>query len=279
MRLRLAILLPALVAFVACVPRPALSFSCGAPSQSPEEAAEVQSAISSLSVDATAKAAPVSIPIAWHVITDNQGHGDLTATQIQAWIDVLNKEYSKIGFSFRLSSTDRVANSDWFYVKSLADVTFKPMYDRLYRGDRRTLNVYTLNLREVPFLGWSTYPWGYPKDPKGDGILIQHDFYPGSPDPRNNLGRVLIHEVGHWLGGLLHVFQGYSCTGPGDQVWDTPQQKVASKGCPARQDSCPAEPGLDNIHNYMDYVDDICMEEFTPGQITRMKQVWAAFRA
>lgn len=53
--------------------------------------------------------------------------------------------------------------------------------------------------------------------------------------------------------GLLHTFQGYSCTGTGDLIADTPVQIDATRGCPVGLDTCPDQPGLDPIHNYMDY--------------------------
>ena len=55
-------------------------------------------------------------------------------------------------------------------------------------------------------------------------------------------------------------------------------------GCPPEStDSCPGVQGQllgnDPVHNYMDYVDDSCMWEFTADQITRMCQAWNAYRA
>ncbi|KAH8624570.1 hypothetical protein IG631_21309 [Alternaria alternata] len=43
-------------------------------------------------------------------------------------------------------------------------------------------------------------------------------------------------------------------------------------------DSCPDQPGLDSIHNYMSYSADYCRYEFTPGQIQRMREQMAKFR-
>ena len=59
---------------------------------------------------------------------------------------------------------------------------------------------------------------------------------------------------------------------------DTPPQLIATSRCPEGQDSCK-EPGLDSIHNYMDYSDDPCYTEFTAGQTARMQDQWNFFRA
>ena len=80
-----------------------------------------------------------------------------------------------------------------------------------------------------------------------------------------NRGMTTVHEVGHWF-GLFHTFQPSGdgidwngpgvCTGSGDFIRDTPFQKTATEGCPKSKNTCPDQPGDDNIHNYMDYSDD-----------------------
>jgi hypothetical protein len=84
------------------------------------------------------------------------------------------------------------------------------------------------------------------------------------------------HEVGHWM-GLFHTFQG-GCTSPNDGVADTPQVAQPNYGCPGVVDSCPKDPGNDDTKNFMDYVDDKCMNEFTSGQFTRIASQMSAYR-
>ena len=81
-----------------------------------------------------------------------------------------------------------------------------------------------------------------------------------------NLGDTATHEVGHWL-GLDHTLAAGGCSHPGDHIKDTPTEAEPQFLCIPR-DSCvgPQFRGLDPITNFMDYVDDVCMEEFTSDQ-------------
>lgn len=57
--------------------------------------------------------------------------------------------------------------------------------------------------------------------------------------------------------------------------------RIATYGCPAlgTVDTCPNFPGFDSVTNYMNYGDDVCLVEFTEGQIERMQMSWTTFRS
>lgn len=85
-------------------------------------------------------------------------------------------------------------------------------------------------------------------------------------------------QVGHWL-GLFHVFEGNTCSRNGDLVGGTAFQKTPTSGCPAFKDSCPRKPGEDNIHNFMDFSDDVCLNHFHNKQLQRMAAMMYYYRS
>jgi hypothetical protein len=101
-----------------------------------------------------------------------------------------------------------------------------------------------------------------------------------------DLGTVTEHEVGHWF-GLLHVSQGANWEIDTDMIADTPRQLTPLQDpglvlpgwqCPGGKGSCPFHPGLDSIHDYMDYVANVCQTEFTTGQTLHANTVYKTKR-
>ncbi len=221
-----------------------------------------------------------TIPVVFHVVTGTGGVGNLSDATITKQIQVLNEGFAgaestaaaKTGFKFVLQSTKRWSNNTWFTNVDDAS-TERAMKTSTRVGGASTLNLWSTN---TSYLGFATFPSDYAGDPKMDGVVFNYASVPGGATTNFNLGKTVTHETGHWM-GLWHTFQG-GCASPGDEVADTPAQKSSSTGCPTGRDSCPA-PGVDPIHNYMDYSYDSCYNQFTPGQNTRMQSAWTAYRS
>ena len=220
----------------------------------------------------------VVIPTHFHVIADGPtaADGNITDAQVQAQMRVLNENFAGTGFAFSLASVDRTTNAEWYAMaKSRVERDAK---DALHRGDDTHLNLYTADIDEsLGLLGWAYYPKDVRGRPTIDGVVLATGSLPGGDIENYDEGKTATHEVGHWL-GLAHTFQN-GCSSTGDRVADTPAQRSPTSGCPEGRDSCPKDPGLDPIHNYMDYSYDACYTEFTPGQAIRMAQQWLYYRA
>ena len=166
-----------------------------------------------------------------------------------------------------------MVNEDWYTV--VPGKGERDMKSALYEGDATTLNVYAADIGGG-LLGWAYFPKGYNNGRDFiDGVVILDESMPGGTAGKYALGDTLTHEVGHWL-MLEHTF-AHGCGASGDYVTDTPKEAGPQFDCPVGADTCKA-PGLDPIHNFMDYTQDSCMYEFTPGQVDRMSDAWLQFR-
>ena len=220
--------------------------------------------------------AAANVPVYFNVMRDAAGNGDVTDSQITQQIAVLNKTFggqessaaANTGFTFYLAGTTRYNNNQWHTDKQSS--TYRK---QTRKGGKNALNIW---LVDFSYLGIATFPWDYSKNPGIDGIRVHYDSLPGGGIANYNLGETATHEAGHWF-GLYHTFQG-GCTATNDEVSDTPAQSSSTNGCPEGRDSCSL-PGLDPIHNYMDYSYDSCYTQFTPGQSTRISNMWTAYRA
>ncbi len=150
------------------------------------------------------------------------------------------------------------------------------------------LNIWILNFNDpANFIGYAQFPESTlpglensSSDPLTDGVVINYrdvgsvddEPFPGAfnLEPQFNKGRTATHEVGHFF-GLRHIWGDVSSCSGTDYVSDTPAQSNETNGCPSHpQPDCSVNK---MFQNYLDYTNDVCMNLFTAGQITRMEIV------
>ncbi|VUC23353.1 unnamed protein product [Clonostachys rosea] len=214
-----------------------------------------------------------------HVVSNGStiDDGYLTSEQLDKQKAVLNNVFADYSIHFNFLDTDYTENADWAHGIMTQDMT-----SALRKGSYKDLNLFFLGSMGGQVTGQCSFPLNLTDFPdpstmvSRDGCMIVSNTIPGGPHLTYNLGLNAVHEVGHWF-GLIHVFTD-TCGGNGDEVEDTPEQATETYGCPIGKDSCPDFPGVDSIHNYMDYSDDGCKTEFTPGQVSRMHNAWSTYR-
>ncbi len=225
------------------------------------------------------------IPVVVHVIERTNGTGAMTDARVQSQIDVLNEDFLALPGSngapgtdaqieFYLATEDPNGNPTTGITRSVNNTWFNDggaYYNSLAWDTDRYLNIYSNNgggaLGYVPDL-----PQGGIAGSNSDRVVILYStFGRNAPFSPFNLGRTATHEVGHYL-GLYHTFNGGcaggNCYTRGDRICDTNDEGSPTSGCPSSRSSCGSSAP---IHNYMDYSDDRCMNEFTPEQSNRMR--------
>ena len=234
--------------------------------------------------------APITITVVFHVITTTPGTtGNVTDENILEQVEILNEDFQALlgtngqngtnaMIRFELATTDpsgnptdgitRSANSTWYNDSG-------SYWNTLAWDPSRYLNIYTNsaggNLGYVPFL-----PQQGGVGTLADRVVILWSTVGRDAPigPPYDQGRSATHEVGHYL-GLFHTFQGGCASGTppgcytsGDRICDTNSESAPVFACPPSSITCGT---IDPFHNYMDYSDDLCMEEFTSEQVNRMR--------
>lgn len=250
--------------------------------------------------------AVIVIPVVVHILYANSVQ-NIPHTRVVEQISTLNKDFRKLNanitgvpaafanrvadveFEFCLAQRDPQGN--WTSGVTRTAVT-KTSYtyndDNLIKftsqggqsiwDPSKYMNIWVVNLTGG-VLGYTQPPGGQANK---DGIVICYKYFgsTGATAPFNQ-GRTATHEIGHWF-NLVHIWgdDNGACWGS-DFVNDTPNQASEFYGCPSfpQKDACtPDSPGV-MFMNFMDYVDDACMNMFTNGQKNRMVSALNVYRA
>jgi len=219
-----------------------------------------------------------TIPVVFHVIYASDGTGNIDDSFIYSQIDILNEDYGAFsgtlgapGFDthikFTLAGITRTENDNWFNDNDESGYKSSLGWDQ-----NSYLNIYVNSAHG--YLGYSYMP----QDAAGstlDGIVVVYAAVGrNSPNGVYNLGRTLTHEIGHYF-GLFHTFSpnegsaSGTCVNSyteGDFIMDTNSEDDEHYGC-SETSTCGTQ---DPIHNYMNYTDDACMNNFTQEQANRM---------
>ncbi|NTX11817.1 zinc metalloprotease [Myxococcus llanfairpwllgwyngyllgogerychwyrndrobwllllantysiliogogogochensis] len=263
---------------------------CGTPepTAAQTEAMRVTTEEDPSTLRATSLVGLTTIDVWFHVIQSGPAlsQGNVPEAWLDAQIRELNDAYgdatalASSRFNFVKRGVTRTTNGTWFNLTPAtpASANELAMKQALHQGGATTLNIYTM-APGAGVLGWATNP-AQLSGTNGavlDGVVVHYNSFPGGTELYYDQGMTAVHEAGHWL-GLYHPWRN-GCSSVGDEVSDTPAMDDAWLGCPAQTvDSCPSMPGTDPVRNYMGYTDDICMWEFTSGQVARMANLYSSLR-
>jgi len=239
---------------------------------------------------------PVMVPV--HVIVVHNPNHDIgfqsnvSYERIISQIDVLNIDFARLNedasnvpsdftsgstdISFCLATEDPFGNptNGITRVPSLApfeglgnEIMGETIWDRnFYLNIYVSYNFGDLGLAPIPT------SFGKPQPAKKDAIIVRTATF-GGPGyatlPNYNLGRTVVHEVGHWF-GLNHMWGVLEdeCL-EDDGIADTPSQFKPNFECPSHPSPSCSNNG-DMFMNYMDYVYDNCMITFSAEQAEYM---------
>jgi hypothetical protein len=243
-----------------------------------------------------------TLPIVFHIIHEG-GPENISDSDVHDAVLLLNKAFAEeapfdpslgtnINIDFCLGNTAITR-----HVSMLTDMTMEIDDSTLkqigFWDPQSYINVWVVNSITSLSMGPAVAGYGMFPSAHGlpvDGIVIEADFIHNDPDDV----KVLVHEMGHYL-GLYHTFEGgcmnTNCGSNGDHICDTPpDNSIAPLLCTNSVNTCHTDeddPSANNpfrsvslgglgdqpdMHqNYMDYGYQSCQHAFTDGQRTRMR--------
>lgn len=235
----------------------------------------------------------ITIPVVVHIVTQEFERG-ISNEQVYSQIKALNRDFNlentdtdivhpdfqdriaNVGFNFCLATIDPFGNPTTGITRRNTSANNIATADNtwLYNSEEgqaawdteKYLNIWVTQIT-LGIAGFATNPGQ--KAPEQDGVVINPRYFGmgGSATPPFHLGRIGVHEVGHYF-NLKHPWND-GCEGT-DFVADMPQQLNAYRNCPeiGEDTSCG---GRNITTNYMNYTDDVCQAMFTKGQAMRMR--------
>jgi hypothetical protein len=233
----------------------------------------------------------IRIPVVVHILYNTPSQ-NISNAQVASQIEALNRDFRRqnadtvntperfkafgadVAIEFALATADPKGRPTTGIIRRQTSVAEWAMDDKIkfsaQGGDnawdsKSYLNIWVGNVRQL--LGYASEPGG---PGEKDGVVINTSaFGTINIGGAYNKGRTAVHEVGHWL-GLRHIWGDTYCGD--DLVDDTPKQGNFTTGCPtAIRASCGNNTAGDMYMNYMDFVNDACMNIFTEGQKQRMR--------
>lgn len=231
----------------------------------------------------------ITIPVVFHILYKNSTE-NISDAQVYSQLEVMNKDFRKLNsdttivdppfsyvdtkIEFCLAHTDPNGNFSTGITRTATntdDIGSKNLYfiEQASWGRDDYLNIWVCDYGNN--IAGRAYPPGSPAD--RDGLVIDYTNFGtiGTAAAPYDKGRTVTHEIGHWL-NLFHIWgqndASPSCSSD-DLVSDTPDQSKIYFNCPRLdQFSCGSK---DMLSNFMGYVNDACMANFTQGQKDRMR--------
>ncbi len=229
----------------------------------------------------------VVVPVHFHVITNASGGGNVSAL-LAAQMDVLNAAFARAGFAFVLASQEVVRNDSWYPCGCGLAGRNRDEGEASRRRHRGAQHLhhqrrYLSRLGDVPARRQALPRIRRSRPGTGPRCPAPASSFPVIPHRNRTESSPTIRAIREPTrsatgSGLYHLFES-GCGRNGDRIADTPAEAEPQFFC-AQRDSCSGKkyPGLDPITNFMDYVDDACMVEFTSDQDRRMGKQWKAYR-